>query len=241
MSIYPQKWHKPFVFSEDHAPIIEKILARYPKDRQQSAVMPLLDLAQRHCGGWLPQEAMEAVAKMLDMTPLQVWEVASFYTMFHLRPIGQHHIQVCRTATCHLRGAAALTKRCTEELGIEIGGCTSDQKFSLEEVECLGACVNAPLVQINDDYYEDLTPASLGTLLARLKNDKDIQAGSQTGRFSSAPHYYTPVPYKVKSGAKAPGASTASSEKAAVKKPVLKSLNKVAPSIRKKMKGPNNA
>ncbi len=197
MSVKPLFQNEPFVFSQENQEKIEKLLARYPKDRKVSAILPVLDLAQRQCGGWLPREAMEAVAELLGVTPLYVWEIATFYTMFHLRPTGQHHVQVCRTASCYLRGAGKLTKVCEKKLKIACGQTREDGKFSLEEVECLGACVNAPVVQINDDYYEDLSPEALEDVLEALETDESVKPGSQTRqKLSTAPAGYGAKPEK---------------------------------------------
>ena len=128
------------------------ILARYPDDRKASAVGPLLDLAQRQSGGWLPRAAMNTVAAMLEMAPIRVYEVGTFYTMFNLEPVGEHLVQICTTTPCALRGCAAVVDACRDELGIGFGETTADNKFTLIEVECLGACVNAPMMQIGDDF-----------------------------------------------------------------------------------------
>jgi len=176
-----------FAFSAENEAQAKTILARYPEDRRASAVMPLLDLAQRQNGGWLSREALNYVANYLAMAPIRVYEVASFYTMFNLQPVGTHLVQVCRTTPCWLNGAAALTEVCTKKLGIGLGETTPDGIFSLVEVECLGACANAPMVQINNHYYEDLTPERLVEILDDLAAGKEVPIGSQSGRMSSAP------------------------------------------------------
>lgn len=176
-----------FEFNAEHRARAEKIIARYPAGRQASAVMPLLDIAQRQAGGWLPVKAMEHVAQMLDMPYICVYEVASFYTMYNLKPVGKYFIQVCRTTPCWLRGSDDITGACKSKLGIDIGGTTEDGAFTLVEVECLGACVNAPMVQINDDYYEDLDADRMSKILDDLKEDKKVRIGSQTGRSCSEP------------------------------------------------------
>lgn len=150
-----------FKFNDKNLQKAEQIVKKYPPGRQHSAVLPLLDLAQRQSSGWLPQAAIEYVAGFLDMPYMRAFEVATFYTMFNLKPVGKHHIQVCTTTPCWLRGSDEIVKTCKDELGINCGEVTEDGRFSLVEVECLGACVNAPLVQINDDYYEDLTPEKM--------------------------------------------------------------------------------
>jgi NADH-quinone oxidoreductase subunit E len=176
-----------FAFTPENLAAAKKLMAKYPEGRQGSAVIAVLDLAQRQHDGWLPRAAMDHVAELLDMAPIRVYEVATFYTMFNLQPVGRHHIQVCRTTPCWLRGADDLTKACQRKLGIGLKERTADGKFSLMEVECLGGCVNAPVVQINDDFYEDLDPAKLEALLDRLARGEKPPIGSQTGRQYSAP------------------------------------------------------
>jgi NADH-quinone oxidoreductase subunit E len=183
------KFEQPesFEFTRDNLEKAKQIIANYPKGKQQSAVMPLLDLAQRQHYNWLPKAAMDCVADLLDMPRMKVYEVATFYTMYNKQPVGKHLVQVCRTTPCWLRGAEDITKACKKKLGIDKGETTKDGKFTLVEVECLGACVNAPVVQINDDFYEDLTPESMCTLLDDLAAGKSVKKGSQVGRTSSEP------------------------------------------------------
>jgi NADH-quinone oxidoreductase E subunit len=176
-----------FAFTPENRALADKIIAKYPAGRQASAVLPLLDLAQRQVGGWLPRAAMDHVARSLDMAPIRVYEVATFYTMFNLKPVGRHLIQVCRTTPCWLRGADKLTETCKRKLGIGLKQTTADGKFTLVEVECLGACANAPMVQINDEFYEDLDPARMEKLLTALARGEQPKAGSQIGRQGSAP------------------------------------------------------
>lgn len=176
-----------FAFSAENLERVSKILAKYPPDRKLSAVIPLLDLAQRQAGGWLPKAAMDHVAETLEMAPIRVYEVATFYTMFNLKPVGEHLIQVCRTTPCWLRGADDLTNACRNKLGIDLKETTADGKFTLVEVECLGACVNAPMVQINDDFYEDLDPARLEAILDALARGEKPKTGPQIDRINSAP------------------------------------------------------
>jgi len=176
---------KNFSFNPENLARAQKIIAKYPAGRQASAVIPLLDIAQRQNGNWLPQAAMDYVAEILEMPPIRVYEVASFYTMFNLRPVGEHFVQVCTTTPCWLRGSADIMNSCKKKLGISAGETTVDGKFTLTEVECLGACVNAPMVQINDEYYEDLTPELMDKLLDTLKAGKTPAPGSQTGRRGS--------------------------------------------------------
>jgi len=176
-----------FAYTPENLARAKQYMAKYPPGRQSSAVLALLDLAQRQQGGWLPRAAMDHVAGILDMAPIRVYEVATFYTMFNLMPVGRYHLQVCRTTPCWLRGADELTETCKRKLGIGLKGRTADGKFSLIEVECLGGCVNAPVVQINDDFYEDLDPKRLEALLDALARGEKPKMGSQTGRQGSAP------------------------------------------------------
>ena len=176
-----------FSFSAENLEKAGAFMARYPEGRKASAVLALLDLAQRQNEGWLPAEAIEYVAEMLEMAPIRVHEVVSFYTMFNPKPVGKHLVQVCRTTPCWLRGADDLSRTCQEKLGVGLKEMTEDGLFTVMEVECLGACANAPMVQINDDYYEDLTPERMAEILDELKAGKTVPVGSQTGRLSSAP------------------------------------------------------
>jgi NADH-quinone oxidoreductase subunit E len=161
-------------------------IEKYPPGRQQSAVIPILWRAQEQSGGWLPQKAIEAVADMLGMAKIRVLEVATFYTMFNLSPVGKFHVQFCGTTPCLLRGGAALKTVLHGMIGEE-NEVTTDGKFSWVEVECLGACVNAPMVQINADYYEDLTPDSLTKIINDLSAGKTPKPGPQIDRQNSAP------------------------------------------------------
>ena len=176
-----------FAYTAENLERAKKVMAKYPPGRQASAVLALLDLAQRQHGGWLPRAAMDHVAGILDMAPIRVYKVATFYTMFNLQPVGRYHLQVCRTTPCWLRGADELTETCKRKLGIGLKGRTADGTFSLIEVECLGGCVNAPVVQINDDFYEDLDPKKLEALLDALARGEKPKMGSQIGRQGSAP------------------------------------------------------
>ena len=176
-----------FIFSEDTLAAANAEITKYPEGRQASAVMPLLDLAQRQCNGWLPRVAMDYVADFLDMPPIKVYEVATFYTMYNLAPIGKYHVQVCTNLPCWLRGSDDVTAACTKNLGIEFGQTSSNGDFTLSEVECLGACVNAPMIQINDDYYEDLDGITTASILTQLAIGDNPQTGSQVGRNSCEP------------------------------------------------------
>jgi NADH-quinone oxidoreductase subunit E len=176
-----------FEFTPENLERAKAHIAKYPAGRQQSAVLPLLDLAQRQSGGWLPQAAMHHVAEILGMPRIRVYEVATFYTMFNLRPVGRYLLQACTTTPCWLRGSDAVVGACEKKLGIGIGGTTADGLFTLVEVECLGGCVNAPILQVNDDFYEDLDGPSTEALLDAFRAGKPPPVGSLNGRRGSAP------------------------------------------------------
>jgi NADH-quinone oxidoreductase subunit E len=177
---------KEFAFTAANAKWAKGQIAKYPEGRQASAVIPLLWRAQEQAGGWVPQKAIEHVADMLGMAYIRVLEVATFYTMFNLEPVGRYHVQLCGTTPCVLRGAEDLKKVCHKRIGDQFH-VTSDGKFSWVEVECLGACVNAPMVQINYDFYEDLTADSLEDLLDQLAAGMEPKPGPQIDRQFSAP------------------------------------------------------
>ncbi|MDX1402430.1 MAG: NADH-quinone oxidoreductase subunit NuoE, partial [Kiloniellales bacterium] len=177
-----------FVFSKDTKAQADEVIARYPQGKESSATIALLDLAQRQNDGWLSNAAIDYVANYLGVAPIRVHEVASFYSMFNRKPVGKHFIQVCRTTTCWLRGSDAITKTCMEKAGLsKFREVSEDGLFSVIEVECLGACANAPMVQINDDYYEDLTPERMEEIIDDLRAGKEVPKGSQIGRLTSAP------------------------------------------------------
>ncbi|MBT3330440.1 MAG: NADH-quinone oxidoreductase subunit NuoE [Rhodospirillaceae bacterium] len=176
-----------FAFTAENLEVAKRHIAKYPPRRQASAVMPLLDLAQRQHENWLPRAAMDAVAEMLEMPRIRVYEVATFYTMYNLAPVGQHFVQICTTTPCWLRGSDDVVSACKSKLGIEMGDTTADGKFTVIEVECLGACVNAPMMQINDDYYEDLTAASTIAVLEALAKGETPKVGPQSGRHTTEP------------------------------------------------------
>lgn len=178
---------KTFSFTPENLAWAEKVIAKYPKGRQQSAVIPLLDQAQRQAGGWLPRAAMAMIAEMLGMQMIRVYEVATFYTMFNLEPVGRHLVQVCTTTPCWLRGSDEVLSACKSHLGIDVDQSTPDGMFSLMEAECLGACVNAPMMQINDDFFEDLDAAATVKVLDALARGEAPPNGSQSGRQNSAP------------------------------------------------------
>jgi NADH-quinone oxidoreductase subunit E len=181
-----------FAFTAANKKIADSYIARYPAGRQQSAVMALLDLAQRQVGadtktqGWLPVPVIEYVAAYLGMPYMRAYEVATFYTMYNLAPVGRYHVQVCGTTPCMLRGSDDVMAACKNR-GLVKGGTTPDGLFTLTEVECLGACANAPMVQINDDNFEDLTYDSMAALLEALANDKPVKIGPQIDRTVSCP------------------------------------------------------
>ena len=174
-------------FTEANLARAEEIIARYPEDREASAVMGLLDLAQRQSGGWLPPPAVDYVADYLHMPQIRVYEVVTFYSMFNLKAVGRNQVRVCTTTPCWLRGSAAVLDACRETLGIDLNETTDDGEFTLTEVECLGACVNAPMMQIGDDYYEDLDSGSTEEILEALKAGQTPMPGSQTGRQTCEP------------------------------------------------------
>ena len=182
-----KKINDNFEWSKDNFEKISNILKKYPSNKIQSAVIPLLDLAQRQNKGWLSKNSMEKVAETLSMSYIRVLEVATFYSMFNLEPIGKNFVQICRTTPCWLRGSDKLSKVAQEVCNAQIGETSNDKKFTVVEVECLGACCNAPMIQINDEYYEDLDEENFRQLLNNLKNNKPIKIGSQIGRKSSQP------------------------------------------------------
>jgi len=177
---------KEFSFTPQTEAWTKELVAKYPQGRQASAVIPLLWRVQTDCGGWLPQKAIEAVSERLEMPYIRVYEVATFYTMFNLEPVGKFYVQMCGTTPCMLRGSNEIRKVLEERIGAQ-QTVSDDGLFSWLEVECLGACCNAPMVQINDDYYEDLTPENFNKLLDDLAAGKTVNVGSQAGRKSSEP------------------------------------------------------
>jgi NADH-quinone oxidoreductase subunit E len=186
-----ERW-RAFDWTNENRKAAVEIIAKYPEGRQHSAVLPLLDMAQRQVGaetgtqGWVPLPVMEFVGRAIDMPFIRVLEVATFYTMFNLAPVGKFHVQVCGTTPCMLMGSDDVFKACTKR-GLKKGATTEDGLFTLSEVECLGACANAPMVQINDDNYEDLTEQSMGAILDALAAGKIPKPGPQIDRQTSAP------------------------------------------------------
>jgi len=182
-----------FEFDAESNAAIETVLAKYPPGRQASGVIPLLDIVQRQMkrqtgSAWVPRVAMDVVAKRLNMAPIRVYEVVTFYFMFNTRPVGTYHLQLCTTTPCWLRGSDEVVKACREATGIQHFGETSaDGMFTMTEVECLGACVNAPILQVDDDFYEDMDAERTRALIAALKRGEKPVPGSMTGRQTSAP------------------------------------------------------
>ena len=174
-----------FTFTAESEEQIKVILAKYPADRKASAVMPLLDLAQRQHQNWIPMKAIEEIASRLDMAKIRVLEVASFYTMYNLKPVGKYFLQACTTTPCMLRGSDDMMRCIKDRLNIASGETSQCGNFSLLEVECLGACVNAPILQVNDDFYEDLDYQTTGELLDSLEAGTPLPVGSVKGRQGS--------------------------------------------------------
>ncbi len=193
MSAPAHKEPDSFAFDAESEAKIATILKRYPEGKQASAVIPLLYVAQRQMGrltqsAWVPRVAMDVIAARLSMPPIRVYEVATFYFMFNMKPIGRHHLQLCGTTPCMLRGSDDVLRACKDAGGLKgVGDTSADGLFTLTEVECLGACVNAPILQIDDDYYEDLDYESTVKLLEAFKRGERPRSGSAIGRQASAP------------------------------------------------------
>jgi len=185
ISTIPQP--ETFAFTSENEAKAREHIAKYPAGRQQSAVMPLLTLAQQQNDGWLPKAAMDHVAGMLGMPPVRVYEVASFYTMYNLEPIGKYLIEVCTTTPCWLRGSDSIVEACKNKLGIGLNETTKDGLFTLREAECLGACVNAPMCQVGANFYEDLTARDMDGIIDTLAHGGTPKPGPQNGRKSSEP------------------------------------------------------
>lgn len=176
----------PFEFTAENLKRAAAILNNYPEGHKSAALIPILDLAQRQ-HGWLPISAMHKVAEFLQMPRMRVYEVATFYTMFIRNPVGKYHIQVCTTTPCWLRGSQEILEAIQKHLGIKVGETSQDKMFTISEVECLGACVNAPMFQVNDDYYEDLSTQDCKDILQDLKAGKKPKPGPRNGRLASEP------------------------------------------------------
>ena len=176
-----------FQFTKENLEQIEKEIKKYPKDRKASAVIALLYLAQRQNDNWIPLQAIKCVAKILDISYMQVYEVATFYSMFNLSPTGKYFIQVCTTTPCALRGSKNIVELCKKHISKEQNELSANKLCSWVEVECLGACVNAPMLQINEDYYEDLDENATEEIIKKLLNDEITKPGSAKNRKNSAP------------------------------------------------------
>ena len=181
-----------FAFDAESEAQIARIIARYPAGKQASAVIPLLYVAQRQMGrltgsAWVPRVAMDVIGERLSMPPIRVYEVATFYFMFNMKPIGRFHLQLCGTTPCMLRGSDDVMRACHDAAHVKVGQTSADGLFTLTEVECLGACVNAPVLQVDDDYYEDLDYDRTVALIEALKRGERPKPGSTIGRQTSAP------------------------------------------------------
>ena len=189
MSIRRPSKEQPETFEFNSASLeaAKVIIKRYPKDKQQSAVMALLYMAQKQNNNWIPLAAMKCIGKYLDMPYIKVYEVATFYTMYNLAPVGKHFIQVCTTTPCMIRGAHKLVEACKEKISENENELSKDQSCSWMEVECLGACVNAPMMQINDDYYEDLDKEKTLKILDKILSGETPKPGSYRGRINNEP------------------------------------------------------
>ena len=178
---------KVFEFNEQSLKAVEKAISNYPKNKQKSAVMPLLYIAQKQNDNWIPLAAMKLIAKTLNMSYIKVYEVATFYTMYNLAPVGEYFFQVCTTTPCMIRGAYKLVDVCKKRISENESEISKDGNSSWQEVECLGACVNAPMVQINEDYFEDLDSEKLEKIIEKISNNEKPNPGSYRGRLSSEP------------------------------------------------------
>ena len=179
-----------FKFISKNLIAAEKVISNYPKGKQQSAVMALLFIAQRQNNNWIPLSAIKYIAKMLNMPYIKVYEVATFYTMYNLAPVGEYFFQVCTTTPCMLRGAYKLVDVCKKKISKNESKISKDGKSSWMEVECLGACVNAPMIQINNDYFEDLDPQKLEKIIDQVNNNQKLSPGSYRGRLSAEPENF---------------------------------------------------
>ena len=176
-----------FDFTEPNLKLAEKILQKYPENQKKSAVMPLLYLAQNQNNNWIPLSALKYIAKFLSMPYINVYEIATFYSMYNLAPVGKYFVQVCTTSPCALRGANKIIEICKEKISINPNELSKNESCSWTEVECLGACINAPMMQVNNDYYEDLNEQDMRKIIDSFLNDKPLNPGSYRKRSSSAP------------------------------------------------------
>jgi len=182
-----EKQPNDFKFTNENLKKMEEIFKRYPEKNKKSAVMPLLYLAQKQNDNWIPLVAMKYIAKLLSMPYISVYEVATFYTMYNLSPVGKHFIQVCTTTPCLIRGADKIVKLCKEMISTNENEISKNGNCSWMEVECLGACVSAPMIQVNEDYYEDLDEKNTLEILDSLIKDKPLKPGSYRGRKNTSP------------------------------------------------------
>ena len=176
-----------FEFNEENSRQVDVILAKYPPERKASAVLPLLHLAQEQHGGWLPRAILDHVAGLLEMPKIRVYEVASFYDMFNTEPRGRIQVRVCTTTPCWLCGSDDIVRACKDALGVEMGESTEDGRFYLREFECLGACCNAPMMWVDDEFFEDLDYGKAKEIIEALKRGEKPEAGPQSGRKGSEP------------------------------------------------------
>ena len=178
---------KDFTFDRDNMLLAKKILKIYPKNYKESSIMPLLSIAQNQNNGWLPKKAIEYVSNFIEVPEIKVLEIATFYSMYNLAPVGKHFVQVCTTSPCLIRGADKIVKLCKEKISPNENEVSKKNNCSWIEVECLGACVSAPMMQVNEDYYEDLDEKSTKEILDSLIKDKPLKPGSYRGRKNTAP------------------------------------------------------
>ena len=176
-----------FSFNNNNLAKARNILKMYPSNFKESAIMPLLSIAQNQNNGWLPKKAIEYISGLINVPEIKVLELATFYSMYNLSPVGKFHIEVCTTTPCMLRGSDSMLNLCKKKLGIDVGQITNDKLFSLGKVECLGACVNAPVVKVNEDYFEDLNSQTLDTLINDFANNRKVKIGPQSKRRGSEP------------------------------------------------------
>ena len=177
-----------FEFNKENKKKALEVMKNYPKNYLESSIMPLLSLAQEQFGGWIPKKAMEHISQFLNVSEMKVLELATFYSMYNLSPIAENHIEICTTTPCMLRGAEKILEKCKKKLNLDVGEYNKNKKFSLVEVECLGACVNAPVVKIGNHYFEDLDEDSINVVLENLENGKKIIKGPQISRKGSEPY-----------------------------------------------------
>lgn len=176
-----------FRFNRENLSKAKEVLKMYPSNFKESSIMPLLSMAQIQSNGWLPKKAIEYVSNFIDIPEIKVLEIATFYSMYNLSPVGKFHIEVCTTTPCMLRGSDSMLNLCKRKLNLEVGEISEDGKFSLSRVECLGACVNAPIVKINENYFEDLNAESLDALIKNYQTNKKVKIGPQSKRKGSEP------------------------------------------------------